>query len=651
MQTTHRSAAIVGIFFIILFLVYTPGYPDPSMAVKWLVVSLGGAIMTLALRKELRALPWAWLGILLWLGYQFSLLTGVVNPVESQSMLWKYTGVSMTGMVLAAWWHNKNIDLGRLSRWMSWGLIIILISALYQVLKYGLEGHFFKNLYRIQGLGGHKNMLTMLLFTGSAFFAFSARHDSSGIQRKIFLLAALLAVVCTIILRTRSIWIALVVSGSIVILLYWLRSKKKSKRIPSFLLISFISMPLLLGALYFLNVNEAADATNLSHRKAFWNKSIQMWSENPAGVGAGMWKIHLPAQGLEGVNHAVEQGKTQLLRPHNDYLWVLTESGTVGAIGFWGFILLTLFFAVKGLSSKKDQKAFDFHLAMIFAFTGYLVFSFFDFPMERPEHFLIFFFISGYFLRESPGISLNTKGVNVIAGIILVILLFSAYVGRHRLSGDAQLNEVIAAHGSRNANKMVNAVDNCMNDYYNMDRVANSLYYYRGLGYFAQKQLVKAYNDFELGLELTPYNIPTLNQMGNWHKMCNDNLSEKERNTLINSIPALSPNDNLLKLAESFYLRALDISPHYTEALLNMAELKLRENNFHEALSYINYVYSTDYENPKFLKAVKIAIGMWSQASPEEQRRPGMKAYFRQHDPRFEQIEQTYINFRRKVKQ
>ena len=70
------------------------------------------------------------------------------------------------------------------------------------------------------------------------------------------------------------------------------------------------------------------DPANLQIRQIFWDHSFQMQAEYPlAGVGPGQWRIHFPKYGLEGMNPSVAEGVTSEVRPHNDFIWVLSELG------------------------------------------------------------------------------------------------------------------------------------------------------------------------------------------------------------------------------------------------------------------------------------------------------------------------------------
>ncbi len=639
----QRISQLIGVFIIAILLVYTPDFPDPSMAVKWLSITVGVSAIVFYFRKEVRGFSWAWIGIFIWLIWQLPLAIQAVNAPEALSVFWKYAGVSIGALAISVFWRRDELDRATLSRWMGFAFIIVLLSAIFPLLKYTLDGSLSENLYKIQGLGGHKNMLTMLLFVGGGFLLFAARYDQNGLLRKLFFISAILALICVVALRTRSLWIGVMTAVPVVLMLYYFHAKTNELPVSKLLLLPIIGIPVSILALYALNINEAADATNLNHRVAFWQKSVNMWQENPHGVGPGMWKIHLPTQGLEGVNHSVEQGKTQLLRPHNDYLWVLSESGWIGALGYWGFLLLTTIAAF--FYKPKETVHFHFHLAAIFAWLGYLIFSFFDFPLERPEHLFLMLFLAGYFLRHAPGINLKLNQRSILAYVMIAVMLTSTYVGYHRLQGDAQLSSVISAHERRNPRQLIDAVDKTLNPYYNLDRVANSLYYYQGLAFFAQKQLPQAFDAFSEALAITPHNLPTLQQMGDFFRMCNDNLNPKERQTLINSLPGVDRHDDFLKRAEAFYLQTLEYSPHFTASLLNMAELRLRDNNHHEALGFLSQVYAVDHGNPKFNPLIEKAILMWASEPQETRRRPNLAAYFAKHDPEFQHISKTYSQF------
>lgn len=623
----------LGIFLISLFLVYTPDFPDPSVAVKWLVVGFGGAACILTLRKQIHSISIAHIPLLLWVVLIWVLAFGSVNTSESFAVAAKWSACVFAAIALSFYWKKEIINQRSIARWLGFALFAVWLSALYGILVNA--SNFSENLYRIQGLGGHKNQLSMMLLVATLVYAYNARHQKS--LKLVYVLLSLSSLLMVIVLRTRSLWIALAVISLVVSLELYRRNRQKIK--PLRLIIPVAAIALILGSLVFSNYNQAGDTTNLSHRVAFWEKSKQMIADYPQGVGPGMWKLHMPAYGLQGVNHSVEQGQTQILRPHNDYLWILSETGWLGAL-LW---LATLTFIVLGLIKRRkdcmDDAESDFHLLVISVLLGYAIFMFFDFPIERPEQFFLLLWFGGYALT---GNFLVWRS-NTLVPIFAVCLLATGWVGTFRFQGDQKLNEVISNHSKRNSSALILAVQKCENRFYSLDRVANPLAYYSGLAYLAEKKVVESHDAFSRALQQAPFNIITLNQMGNWHKMVGRNLPPAEQAKLRQRIDGLS--SDLVQQSTEYYRRALDISPHFTEALLNMAEFEFLNSNPHQALGYLSQVYPPDYASAKFQKLTAEVLKQWFSLPANQRKRPALQEWFRQNDPSLQNPVNTYIRF------
>ena len=72
---------------------------------------------------------------------------------------------------------------------------------------------------------------------------------------------------------------------------------------------------------------------SLKERLTLWTKSLSMVKEAPLlGVGLGQWKIALPLYGRIEKYEISDRGIKEIIfqRPHNDYVWVLSEIGVLG---------------------------------------------------------------------------------------------------------------------------------------------------------------------------------------------------------------------------------------------------------------------------------------------------------------------------------
>ncbi|MCB0304490.1 MAG: O-antigen ligase family protein, partial [Calditrichaeota bacterium] len=116
------------------------------------------------------------------------------------------------------------------------------------------------------------------------------------------------------------------------------------------------AVPLLLAVLIYYghtardaNLDRAITAasvgvSSVDERLQLWEKTLQMVRDHPLlGVGIGNWKLFIPAYGSEGLRSA--GGAVNFVRPHNDFLWVLSESGLPALLGFLAIFFLGGYYA------------------------------------------------------------------------------------------------------------------------------------------------------------------------------------------------------------------------------------------------------------------------------------------------------------------
>jgi O-antigen ligase len=120
------------------------------------------------------------------------------------------------------------------------------------------------------------------------------------------------------------------------------------------------------------------------NRLMIWEITVKMIADNPlTGVGAGNFTIRAPEY---YAGHDFSEGPTNILRPHNDPLWVFSEKGVAGFLSFMAFFVLAAAYIRKIMRSNasKDSKVLALFLAM--GLISYFVNALFDFPLERINH-------------------------------------------------------------------------------------------------------------------------------------------------------------------------------------------------------------------------------------------------------------------------
>jgi tetratricopeptide (TPR) repeat protein len=130
-----------------------------------------------------------------------------------------------------------------------------------------------------------------------------------------------------------------------------------------------------------------------SGRAGTWIQSLGMIADHPLkGVGIGNWD----AEFLRYAGPTLAQDGGLFGRPHNDYLWVVTELGLPGLILFLWILGGGLWLVWRLLSESKDREELILLTALGAGIIAISVHAFFSFPRERMSATVIPFLLLGW---------------------------------------------------------------------------------------------------------------------------------------------------------------------------------------------------------------------------------------------------------------
>ncbi|HET9710991.1 MAG TPA: O-antigen ligase family protein, partial [Pyrinomonadaceae bacterium] len=129
------------------------------------------------------------------------------------------------------------------------------------------------------------------------------------------------------------------------------------------------------------SVNSNDPTTGRSH---FWAVTLDIIKAHPY-VGTG-----LGAYGVIYTKYDSRNGLFRLEQAHNDYLQVLSDGGTIGAILALGFVALLFYKAIQRAKHTKDDFRRAVALGSLSGCFAVLVHSFFDFTLHTTSNALLF---------------------------------------------------------------------------------------------------------------------------------------------------------------------------------------------------------------------------------------------------------------------
>lgn len=458
----------------------------------------------------------------------------------------------------------------------------------------------------------NKNLFSSFVFLTIPFLVFGY-YTFAAHWRYFAGLSIALAGYAILIAQTRAVWVALtvalgLVTAAVVAYVSKKRLRLNSENLPTVKVRTreLCAIVLVMMSLSFVppvpftassttnvtTVEKAAsifDAQNASRneRITLWKKSLLMIGDHPLlGVGAGNWKIAFPKYGLGGTR--METGRVHFPQPHNDFLWVASETGILGAVAYASFFLLGIFYCARIINKSDNLQDQILSLAMAFGVIGYLTISFFDFPKERIEHLvyvaLILSAILATYDRLFPKqMKLPKKAVLGLYGLIVFVLASSTVVGLIRIHAEMHTRKALAAKQASEWDGVIREIDEAYSDCATLDPMVTPLPWYRGVANFSKNNIADALKDFEKAYTIHPYHIHVLNNLATCYEVSGQHLKAIE-----------------------LYSKALAISPRFEESLLNLTAVYFNLGKYVEA--YQTILQCGDSKDPRaieFLTAVK----------------------------------------------
>jgi O-antigen ligase len=491
-----------------------------------------------------------------------------IGSVHADSELLGYgarIGLLFTWIQLSAALFRKEKSDGIQA--LATGAQAALLIAAFSILPSLVEAYKASNIYLANGpLFTHKNYAaaSLLLLLPLALNAREEGLFGLWLQR----ISVGLAIACILLLRTRGVWLGAFVMTGIAVAYYAIKGNAQ-RRTVGMISLGVISIGIVV-AIFAAGSEKIFNSDTIQSRLHYWNASWEMFMDQPVtGVGGGQWKIEYPGTGLKGTNESVMSGQTSILRPHNDLLWMLSETGIAGAVLF--ITLLVLGF----IHTLKHERGLFFALTIV----GFTVYGFGEFPLERATLLLPLATALGFAAAHTkPSIKIRP-----IAGVILAGLtgLFAVYVGQNRVKGERAAKDCLDGYMSGNARSMQINAQKAQNICFEMDIYNNPMAYFEGLSHMrtpngqipSDNKINKAEAAFNQALQIHPNHILSLNQLA----------AVKRYNSSIGG-------------AIDLYERVIEIAPRNGNAAMLLMELYRVKGDIYSSLNAMKMFATKDLQ-------------------------------------------------------
>jgi tetratricopeptide (TPR) repeat protein len=286
------------------------------------------------------------------------------------------------------------------------------------------------------------------------------------------------------------------------------------------------------------------------------------------GVGANNWQIYFPSNVLPDI-YPIRDLNVTFQRPHNDFLWILSEYGIIGFNLFLIFITGILFLIYLKIANHFDP----IYVIILSGILGFLAISFFDFPKERIEHNILFYVLIGiaYYLIKQETFEFKTGLFylpKIVLKILIVILIMIFYFGWLNFKGEYFTKKMYVERIIKNNKNVIYFCDKAQSFCYNIDPTSIPLCWYKGNANANLGNYAAALEDFKNAFRFHPYNHNVLNDLGSSYFM----------NSKIDS-------------AKIFYMESSRINPSFDDPKLNLTAIFINEGNYNEAQKWNESIF------------------------------------------------------------
>ena len=495
--------------------------------------------------------------------------------------------------------QDKNYFIEKLFKSSIVLFLIVFFFGCYQY--FGITHLNEETLYSVNGLNGHKNLFSSFLFL-NLFFLITAFHKLTKGWKKAAGICLILNLVFIFLLKTKAVWLGLIifVFAFGIIYLWQLNSKKIKINHYAFLVIFILATNVFFffGLESFINKGIQSDSpsthlatdkpkilTSEQERLVLWNKTYYMIKAHPfAGVGMGNWQIYFPDASLSGLWRAEDLNYT-FQRPHNDFLWILSETGIIGFNLFLFFLFSSIIFLLKTINNVLEDRSLQFHLTLCFSFIlGYFSISFFDFPKERIEHIIwvnVMLGIVYFYIKEHLSLPnyINFSLTRIKFVLPMIVLIFVVCIGILRYKGEYYMKRLLFYKNHNENYNLIGEGRAAFSFAYSIDPTSIPIHWYTGNANAVIQNYEGAHKDFLMAYKFNPYNRNVLNDLASsYFFMAN------------------------LDSAKKYYRESARISPRFDDPKLNMAAIYIRERKFDSASIWLNSLYHdserrTNYQN------------------------------------------------------
>ena len=422
--------------------------------------------------------------------------------------------------------------------------------------------------YGLVSLFTHKGTYSMMLLLMMPFPIMRLRLRIKRCKNLYRILLACIFLML-IFLRSRAIIVAITAILLCLVILRFLKIKSSRNKIvlPAKIILSvIICVTLIVACRWFstqvyIRPNHSSDIrsnTTIVERQMLWQNTFELSDKSPMlGCGAGNWKICYPEESVGNI-FSVDILDRVFIRPHNEYLRVLSETGYIAL-----FLLIMSLSSVFIDSAKRNTGRYGIMTIVGMPFlAGVLAFALFDFPFDRIELILWTSLLVGCIMSSCiRGRSISLNKNKAFWYVAASVMLFMGIIGISRWHSESLFIDMSNDIHNSKWSKVEAESREAHTIFCNISPMGLPYKYYEGMACEYQKK--QSIDCFRAAVHDCPNCKQALCDLGRLEYVVNNNFTEAEKNLR----------------------KAIDISPSYAYPYFNLAEILIKEQRYDEAVA------------------------------------------------------------------
>lgn len=451
---------------------------------------------------------------------------------------------------------------------------IVALGTFYLFISAYSQGNYnHQASYGITFTFAHRNLLSQVLLLVSIvqFLGFQTLPKA---WKRLCVVNLVLTVPMLILLFVRSVWLASAMAATVIVLLsFVLQWRKKGSGIKKPLLWTGVGAVALVAGVLAIPTSdtqqtlskqthfiENQDYGSSGERLQLWTKSLDLVGPSPVlGIGGGNWKIEIPKTRLE--NMRSDEGNLFFQRPHNDFVWILTENGITGLLLF--IALLAVAFSSMLKASLNGQAGSKFIFATA-ALAAYCVIAFFSFPKERMVHLLLFCIL----LAAIPGTKqVSSKAIRASFLVLIPLSILYSYAFYERFHGEKGTKTALFERDNGNSIGVTQSINASIGYWNTLDNTGTPLKWYSGSAHYLQNNMLEALDDFRMAYLANPNHVHVMNNLASVLVHFNETAEAKK-----------------------LYLKAFQQAPEFMDPLINLTAVHYNEAHLDSAAQFLQMI-------------------------------------------------------------